>query len=394
MKASALHKVSNMILRYCSDDARNMCSSFHSNRLGFFVMLGYGSGFFNNSLSIYYVLVVVYSWKEFQLRQARPFLLIVPVVCAMVLAFGGIPFYDSAWVGCWLLPRPYTDDWSAFGFSFGPVITTSIISTACNIRVYWSVRSTVRKGQQWSMEHRLKQRSEKDKYTYNAPSNNTSQFSIPTPPQEKPQREEEEAKKNDFSCNCCKNSPLFQDNAEAAVFWQSAFYLTAYYLCWPILLVGVTNADSQNLGFWIALSILAPLQGFFNMLVYIRPRFGKWRRAKKMEKERKRKLLEKQQKAKISQRAVMNNASGGTAAVSQSYRHENDLFASAPLSPQQAPKPAPVPGEATGVEEGTPGDATKKSDGSSVPEGSAWDLAMSNDDKDLDGYSKQFECLA
>ncbi|CAJ1966731.1 unnamed protein product [Cylindrotheca closterium] len=123
---------------------------------GFFVMLGYGSGFFNNSLSIYYVLVVVHGWKEYQLKKARPYLLIVPVICAMVLAFGGIPFYGSIWVGCWMLPRPYADDWSAFGFSFAPIVLTFVFSTVCQIRVYWSVRTTARKAQQWSMHHRLK----------------------------------------------------------------------------------------------------------------------------------------------------------------------------------------------------------------------------------------------
>ena len=358
-------------------------------------MLGYGSGFFNNSLSIYYVLVVVYGWKEYQLRKARPFLLAVPVVCAMTLAFGGISFYGSVWVGCWLLPRPYTDDWSAFGFSFGPVITTAIISTACNIRVYLSVRATVRKGQQWSMDHRLKQRSEKDKFTFNAPSNNASQFSMPTAQQEKHQ-EEEEAKKKHFSCNCLKNSPLLQDTAEAAVFWQSVFYLSCFYLCWPILLVVVMNADSQDFGFWMALSILAPLQGWLNMLVYTRPRFSKWRRAKKMEKERKRKLLEKQQKAKVSQRAVMNNASGGTQALSQSYRQGQDSTVSATFPSPEEEKPVSV--EATGgeIEKATSDNETKTIDGPAVPEGSAWDLAMSKqtDGGDPDGYSKQFDCLS
>eukprot|EP00526_Cylindrotheca_closterium_P005255 CAMPEP_0113615426 /NCGR_PEP_ID=MMETSP0017_2-20120614/7693_1 /TAXON_ID=2856 /ORGANISM="Cylindrotheca closterium" /LENGTH=621 /DNA_ID=CAMNT_0000524659 /DNA_START=6 /DNA_END=1868 /DNA_ORIENTATION=- /assembly_acc=CAM_ASM_000147 len=154
---------------------------------GFFVMLGYGSGFFNNSLSIYYLFVVVYGWKDYQLRKVRPYLLTVPIVCALSLAFGGIPFYESVWIGCWMLPRPYTDDWTAVGFSVGPIITTVIISTVCQIRVYWSVRATLRKARRWSMDHRLSQRSLKDKYTYNAPSNSSSQFSMATTQEKKPQ---------------------------------------------------------------------------------------------------------------------------------------------------------------------------------------------------------------
>ncbi|KAL3938619.1 MAG: hypothetical protein SGBAC_006513 [Bacillariaceae sp.] len=354
---------------------------------GFFVMLGYGSGFFNISLSIYYVLVVVHGWKDHQLKKARPFLLSVPVVCAMILASGGIPFYDAIWVGCWFVPRPYTDDWSAFGFFFGPVVTTGIISTSCQIRVYLSVRATLRKGQQWSMDHRLKQRSEKDKYTFNTASNSTGQFSMATAQQGQPQ-EEKKSKNKYFGCNCCKDSPLLQDNAEATVFWQSAFYLFSYYSCWPILLVGVMIADSQNFAFWMAVSTLAPLQGFFNMLVYTRPRFTKWRRTKRMEKEKKRRLLEKQQKAKVAQRAAMDDAIGGTATVSQSYRNGQDSTIEE--------KPVSIEVTGGGIEEATSDNGTKEIGGPAVPEGSGWALAMSErtDVGDQLGYSKQFECLA
>mmetsp|Transcript_7121 Transcript_7121/g.16668 ORF Transcript_7121/g.16668 Transcript_7121/m.16668 type:complete len:410 (+) Transcript_7121:854-2083(+) len=362
---------------------------------GFFVMLGYGSLYFNNSLSIYYVLVVVCGWKDYQLRKVRPYLLTVPIVCAMILAFGGIPFYESVWIGCWMLPRPYTDDWTAVGFSFGPVITTAIISTACQIRVYWRVRATVRKARRWSMDHRLSQRSEKDKYTYNAPSNSSSQFSMATTQEKKPQ-EEEGTKKNEFSCNCCKNSPLLQDNAEAAVFWQSVFYLFAMYVSWPILVVAIMNADSEDYGFWMALSILAPLQGWLNMLVFIRPRISKWYRSKKLEKEKKRKLLGNQQKAKVSQRTTMNVASGVTdKTASQFYRQGQDSASSFTFSIPEEVKPVPVEVAGGGMEVASHNE-TKTSNGSAVPEGSAWDLVMNEQTKDGDpgGYSKQFDCLA
>lgn len=219
---------------------------------GFFILLGYGSIFFNNSLSIYYVLVVVYNWKNYQLKKVQPWLLSIPVVLAFAIAFSGIPFYEQVWLGCWLLPRPYTDDWKAVGFSTAPVVLTAIISTACQIRVYWSVRSTVRKSQKWSMEHRLKQRSQ---YSYNGSSSNgpSSTFAA------QQQTPVDEKRKKGFSCNPCKNNLLLQDNAESAVFWQATFYLLAFYVCWPILLVAVWAAHSQDYRFWLTVSFLAPV---------------------------------------------------------------------------------------------------------------------------------------
>merc|ERR1712048_155201 len=53
---------------------------------GFFTTFGYGSGFFNNSLSIYYVLVVVYGWKDYQLKKVRPWLLGMPIILAIIEA--------------------------------------------------------------------------------------------------------------------------------------------------------------------------------------------------------------------------------------------------------------------------------------------------------------------
>ena len=84
-----------------------------------------------------------------------------------------------------------------------------------------------------------------------------------------------------------KKAILLSTNAEAAVFWQSAFYLLGYYICWPILIVAILNAESQSLNFWAVLSFIAPLQGFLNCLVFVRPRIMKWRRGQfKARKER------------------------------------------------------------------------------------------------------------
>jgi hypothetical protein len=63
---------------------------------------------------------------------------------------------------------------------------------------------------------------------------------------------------------------------ERQTFWQTIFYLGAFYLMWPILLASQLSEDGQLVyPFMLVVFTLAPLQGFLNFLVYARPRFKK-----------------------------------------------------------------------------------------------------------------------
>ena len=59
------------------------------------------------------------------------------------------------------------------------------------------------------------------------------------------------------------------------VFWQCLFYALAFYITWPILFsVYLASVDLNGpLGLTLTVAFVAPLQGFNNFLVYIRPRF-------------------------------------------------------------------------------------------------------------------------
>ena len=62
------------------------------------------------------------------------------------------------------------------------------------------------------------------------------------------------------------------------VSWQALFYSLSFYFTWPVvLLVYVTGWDFEKkvYGFSVLVSLVAPLQGFNNMLVYFRPRLVK-----------------------------------------------------------------------------------------------------------------------
>eukprot|EP00980_Cylindrotheca_fusiformis_P006574 scaffold1386_cov89-Cylindrotheca_fusiformis.AAC.1 len=261
---------------------------------GFFIMLGYGSGFFNNSLSIYYVLVVVYNWKDHQLQIARKWLLGMPVFASMCLAFGAIPFYQHIWVGCFIRPQPYAEHRAATGFTIAPIAFTTVVSTVCQIRVYLSVRATVRKALKWSMDHRIRQGSARWKSERSLNMNTDDQRSLD------PRRR-----------LCCQDAILLQNNAESAVFWQSTFYLFVFYFCWPILVYAMLNAENQDFAFWAAVGAIGSMQGFLNCLVYVRPRFVQWRRARRKQQERHRKNIKSDAANTTSHCQVTNSVSDG-----------------------------------------------------------------------------------
>ena len=80
------------------------------------------------------------------------------------------------------------------------------------------------------------------------------------------------------------NSPTFSSYLVQAVFWQSICYLGSFCICWP--LVGITGFYlPESWGFWLVISMLAPLQGCLDCCIYFRPRILKWlaRRSKKKE---------------------------------------------------------------------------------------------------------------
>ena len=50
------------------------------------------------------------------------------------------------------------------------------------------------------------------------------------------------------------------------------FYLSAFWISWPILLVSNAKSDSGEYPLFVVVMLLAPIQGFSNFLVYVRPR--------------------------------------------------------------------------------------------------------------------------
>lgn len=63
------------------------------------------------------------------------------------------------------------------------------------------------------------------------------------------------------------------DKMRSKVFWQCVCYVLAFYITWPILFsVYLASVDVNGpLGLTLTVAFVAPLQGFSNFLVFIRP---------------------------------------------------------------------------------------------------------------------------
>ena len=190
----------------------------------FFVQLGFTSIFYNVSLAFYYVMVVAYARKEFQLKAIQHYLHGFPLLIGLGLAFGAIPSYHWIDYGCHILPYSpkYNEGelWSILVFVVLPLGFSITSISAAMLVVYWKVSRQTAKAKKWQL----------------------GKGSI--------------------------------NQLESQVFWQCLFYVLAFYITWPILFsVYLASVDVNGpLGLTLTVAFVAPLQGFNNFLVFVRPK--------------------------------------------------------------------------------------------------------------------------
>jgi hypothetical protein len=85
--------------------------------------------------------------------------------------------------------------------------------------------------------------------------------------------------------HCCfnrsENDLQVSQKVVRAVFWQCVCYLGAFYISWPIIISAQFKSenDPSEYVYWCFVLYFAPSQGFWNFLVYARPRYLKlWRK--------------------------------------------------------------------------------------------------------------------
>lgn len=75
---------------------------------GFFTQFGITSSIYNASLSVYYLLVIKYGWREERIRKIEPLLHGIPLVWGVSTSVAGLflTLFNNANLWCWIAPLP------------------------------------------------------------------------------------------------------------------------------------------------------------------------------------------------------------------------------------------------------------------------------------------------
>jgi hypothetical protein len=181
---------------------------------GFFIQLGTTACMINSSLSIYYYLTIIHGHSEEAMKEKRLAFFIPPIVIGVSFAFIGIPWYWDMLIWC----NNSASWWPEIPVIFSIVLVTVVMGCLC-----YNVRKTERATRRYSV-------------------NNTRGLS-------------------------------------KMVVKQSLLFVGAFYMCWvPYLSLQYNWAAGKayfSFGFVLYAAASVPLQGFLNMIVYVKPRYLK-----------------------------------------------------------------------------------------------------------------------
>lgn len=239
---------------------------------GFFLQLGFvGSTAFNASLTIFFVLSIVWNCPDTKLHKLRIWLLGVPTLLALALASAGIPYYDYLNVVCHF-PNPFMQEdvvgvWRHFIIlAVLPICTATLICFINLVSICYFVWKRGRAAHRWR---------------FTTATNTTRTFSPSNPrftnetdrPNQNTSSQPTGTSVNDDSVSQPRRK---LSRAEAMVFWQAFWYVIAFFLTWAAYLVGMfrpylTTNDDGLFAFWVIVLVLNPLMGFWNAIVYAKP---------------------------------------------------------------------------------------------------------------------------
>lgn len=201
---------------------------------GFMIQLKAGNPFYNSWLALYFVAVVRLGWSETQLRKVEPFLHLSSFAMAVGTSTSSLllGLYGNANLWCWIegkypLYRMF--------FFYVWYWASLVIVTISMITVVFTVK-----------------RQETSSLRYSANSYNL-----------RPQKKRASTGKNTKKV------------ATQAVLYIGAYCLTALFST----TVRVMQAFTTNIPFWaiLGMTLFYPAQGFFNFLIYVRPRYLRYR---------------------------------------------------------------------------------------------------------------------
>lgn len=253
---------------------------------GFFLQLGLTTAFYNTSLCIYYLLLIVHNWSNTRLNQIKVWLLGPPAVIGVVLAAVAIPHYKLLFTECHL--DAYQKWKPALAFFTIPCCILLFVMTAIMVKIYLHVRKGERQANRWrstgdrigSFQPKALSRTQSTRSTSNVSSSSVKPESM----------NESSSLRSSVLARLRRQSSSFFENFsgnEKEVFWQSLFFLMGFYLTWPI---GISYQfldvleSSRRYALSVCLRVFFPLQGVYNFLTYTRGRRKKACQARRLKK--------------------------------------------------------------------------------------------------------------
>jgi len=208
---------------------------------GFFLILGLAVPGYSTMLSVYYMATIVYSKTEEMLTQKfEPFMHAFAVLPSLICAAIGAKnmYFYSQTAQCWIedpcLSSKECDGWDGFGKGGWLVIASSLwiyinssITCLCILNIYRTINGR-------------------------AKAMRTYEYAASGPPS-----------RMDIAAN---------ESAKQGFLYMSAFLFTYSWSAMSILF-RTTKQSSAQTTLYILTAVFLPLQGFWNVLTYSRPRF-------------------------------------------------------------------------------------------------------------------------
>ena len=189
---------------------------------GVLIQLGLSSMLYNMLVSIYFWLVICHNWKEHDFRRIRLWAHVVSCIAGAALAFAAIPYVGANLAACSLLIPPSTPTlWPATIFFTIPLSCVVLISSLATGAICWKVYMQQKKAQEWMANRNM--------------------------------------------------------DLTKKVFWQSFWYVIAFYVTIPWLLLNFYVGYRSSTEVWVRrffVAISSPSQGLLNSLVYFQRQQG------------------------------------------------------------------------------------------------------------------------
>mmetsp|Transcript_1173 Transcript_1173/g.3035 ORF Transcript_1173/g.3035 Transcript_1173/m.3035 type:complete len:548 (-) Transcript_1173:836-2479(-) len=188
---------------------------------GFMIQLGYTSIFYNVCLSLYFVFVICYSWKESQFKRYIRYVHVVVILVGISFAFVGIPYYGNQIGICFILVPPGWEDYTPVTLLYTlPLGLGLLVLTMATVMICAKVYRQQKASMRWSLQQNMK--------------------------------------------------------LTRRVFWQSVLYMIAFDITLPFALASTYWQFTSKHEFWVLVvgGFVHPSQGFMNALIYFQ-RFDK-----------------------------------------------------------------------------------------------------------------------